>query len=135
MKTKKELRDEQIARYLWNEKKNRVILVTLLIAIVVVGIWKWDRVSVDFYTFAKIFVTSIGIGYCLGNVLCHLLFHDKESLIENARCRHHQKYQTFWMRYLQHLSEEERKKLPEKVRLRSDRLDLEARMLYNEFDL
>ena len=47
---------------------------------------------------------------------------------------HYENKKTTWTRYLQHLSEEEREKLPEKVRLRRDRLDIEARMLHNEFD-
>lgn len=130
-KNKKELRDEEIARYLWNKKRDVILPMSLFVAIIAVSIWKWDRLFVDFYTFAKIFVTAIGIGYCLGNNLCYLLFQDKESMIANARSRHHQRYQTFWMKYLQ----KEEKKLPKKIQLQKDKFEVERIMLRNEFDL
>jgi len=133
MKTKKELREAEIARYLWNKKKDIIIPIVLFVAIVVVSIWKWDR-FVDIYTVIKIYLISIGIGYCIGMNLCYLLLLNKENMIANARFRHQQRYQNFWTRYLQNLSEEEREKLPEKIRLRDNKSAVERIMLYNEFD-
>lgn len=137
MKTKKQLYEEKIQSYVWNKKKDTIVCIPLIIVFVAVSVWKWDRLFVDFYTFTKIYLIAFGFGYSIGYVIAFLLSWNKnylETIVSNARCRHHQKYQTFWMRYLQHLSEEERERLPEKVRLRRDRLDIEAKMLHNEFD-
>lgn len=137
MKTKQKLREEEIARYVWNKKKGTIVCISLIIVFVAVSVWKWDRLFVDLYTFIKIYLIAFGFGYSIGYVMVFLLSWNKnylETIVSNARFRHHQRYQRFWTRYLQNLPEEEYKHLPEKIRHRDNKLAVESMMLHNEFD-
>lgn len=137
MKTKQELREGEIARYVWNKKKGTIVCISLIIVFVAVSVWKWDRLFVDLYTFIKIYLIAFGFGYSIGYVMAFLLSWNKnylETIVSNARFRHNQRYQRFWTRYLQNLPEEEYKHLPEKIRHRDNKLAVESMMLHNEFD-
>lgn len=74
MKTKKEIREAIIKRNVWNKKRDQIIPMILLLFMVIVGIWKFDRLFVhfDLYTFAKIYLIAIGAGYCFGSMICYL---------------------------------------------------------------
>lgn len=73
MKTKQELHEQIIVRMLWNKKKEMVVWVTILLMMIIVAIWKWDRVFVDFSTFAKIYLIAVGGGFCLGMVISNFI--------------------------------------------------------------
>lgn len=74
MKTKKEIREAILKRNVWNKKRDQIIPMILLLFMVIVSIWKFDRLFIhfDFSTFAKIYLIAIGAGYCFGSCICYL---------------------------------------------------------------
>ena len=142
MKTKKELHEEIMKRYLWKKKRDTIVPIVLVLMLVMVGICKFDKLFVDWYAFTKIYLIAIGAGYSFGMTIAFILPVDlkKQKQVINKKIKYRlnriENLAEIITNESKNLTPEEQKAVAKiwKLREKISKLEVEYRLLEHEYN-